>query len=245
MDNLGKAVRREIVAILDEVETLGYEDVEDFVTTLREVCAVEEVVQNDDTRVAVPIAETETTQPERAPRQPRLAVDRTADLLDAEAIAPALIAQGKRLAVGMSPALATVMAKKEQGMDLTPIQFELPPPQSYFKRRPTDLKWENGERVPNPFDGQAFETRFIDRVKAGENEAAAYVATCTEFGVPTMPKGGSVERVLAELPEEAGGGFGLSRDDARRKLKKAGLLGRMGQRLLGEKSKDENEEEGE
>lgn len=231
-----REVRQEILRLLDEAETAG--DLDEFVASLRDGCLTEEAIN-----VGPEPVDHETTTPRR--RLHQLAVDRDAETLEAEAVAEPLIEFSKRKVVGMSDSLAAALARKETGIDLTPTQFQLPSPQSYFKRRPSDMKWGwvNGEqvRVADPFDGEAFEKAFLDRLKAGEAEAPAYVAVCSEFGVPSLPKGGSLDRVLAELPEAGGGGFGMGREEAGRALKKAGLLGRFGRRLLGVGDKTDEE----
>lgn len=126
---------------------------------------------------------------------------------DAEAYGPLGLEYQKRVEVGQSKDLAMVMAKISRGMDPTPLGFNFPPGASYFVGYAKDDK---GVLI----GGESFKSKFLEHVKDGLDENAAYVLTCEEFGLPTYLKDDGYSKIIAELPEKSGGAFALSAGDA-------------------------------
>jgi len=153
------------------------------------------------------------------PRPKTLPIDDMVDALEEQAFAPVAQEYHKRREVGMSKALAEVMAKLEQGMDLTPMGFGMPA-HSYFGRDEREVS-PTGMGATNIVVGgvAGFREHFIQLVRDGANDLhAAYEATCQKFGVPSLKKAGLYVGVFAELPDTAGGGFALGRGQAEERV---------------------------
>ncbi len=119
-----------------------------------------------------------------------------------------------RADAGMSQDLSRVLAKIEQGMDLTPPGFDDPAwaRATYFYWSDNPGNWPRLDGVDKPLLG--FKTAFVDRVKAGKSEYVSYKETCEQFGVPSLEKIDKLrQNILSELPERAGGAFKLGRGD--------------------------------
>lgn len=120
--------------------------------------------------------------------------------VEKEAYGPVLSDYHLRKEVGMSNDLAEVLSKLNNGMDLTPLQFNFPPKESHFKAV------------------EGFQTYFVEQVKSGKTQHGAYIDTCEHFGLRTFEKADPRRRILAELPAEAGGAFRLSAGEAAKQL---------------------------
>ena len=130
------------------------------------------------------------------PQRHALEIDNIVDELENEGYQRVAVDYQKRRDVGMSKALAEVKAKIANGYDLTPIDYELPRPASYFLNA-------------------AFQASYVARIESGEEINPAYESACAEFGLPAGNKrAGRYAGVLAELPETPRGGFTLGRGAA-------------------------------